>query len=441
MSELIKAARKFANGSHQRINTWRNPALQSSEVHLKSVAQLVSSVSQDEEMIAAAWLHDIVEDTESTIGDMERKFGAGVAKLVDELTVVSYVARRDPAARLRLEKEHYARVSPAAKTIKLADLIDTCRDLHKSKLAGLKKYGTRAKELAAALEGGDPTLLTRLKRDLEKYSLDSLAADSGTEGARWEPFAIPFSALRVFERAFNAIDIAEPLLSFDSNRPADEVFASMFESRVGVAGVRRDGILWGYVDASSLVGGGSCEDCRREFASSHVLPATSPFTDVIEVLTHHDWCFITTLGTVIGVISRTDLQKPAVRMWLFGIITVAEQEFTERVRRRWPDESWGRLISEPRLERARQLHGERERRKDYCELVDCLQMADKIDILTSEPEELAILGIGSGSAAKRVGKQIESLRNRLAHAQGFVEQDWPQIVRLARRVHDIFQGR
>jgi hypothetical protein len=87
------------------------------------------------------------------------------------------------------------------------------------------------------------------------------------------------------------------------------------------------------------------------------------------------------------------------------------------------------------------LRGERERRKDYCELVDCLQMADKIDILTSEPEELAILGIGSGSAAKRVGKQIESLRNRLAHAQGFVEQDWPQIVRLARRVQDIFQSR
>jgi hypothetical protein len=441
MSELIKAARKFANGSHQRINTWRNPALQSSEAHLKSVAQLVSSVSQDEEMIAAAWLHDIVEDTESTIGDMERKFGARVAKLVDELTVVSYVARGDPASRLRLEKEHFARVSAAAKTIKLADLIDTCRDLHKSKLAGLKKYGTRAKELTAVLEGGDPTLLTRLKRDLEKYPLDSLAADSGSEGARWEPFAIPFSALRVFERAFNAIDIAEPLLSYDSNRPADEVFASMFESRVGVAGVRRDGVLWGYVDASSLVGGGSCEDCRREFASSHVLPATSPFTDVIEVLTHHDWCFITTLGTVIGVISRTDLQKPAVRMWLFGIITVADQEFTERVRRRWPDESWGRLISEPRLEKATQLRGERERRKDYCELVDCLQMADKIDILTSEPEELAILGIGSGSAAKRVGKQIESLRNRLAHAQGFVEQDWPQIVRLARRVQDIFQGR
>src|SRR5215471_16120423 len=92
MSELIKAARMFANGSHQRINTFRNPALQSIELHLKSVAQIVSSVSQDEEIIAAAWLHDVVEDTGATFGDVERRFGARVANLVDELTVVTYLA-------------------------------------------------------------------------------------------------------------------------------------------------------------------------------------------------------------------------------------------------------------------------------------------------------------------------------------------------------------
>jgi hypothetical protein len=259
-------------------------------------------------------------------------------------------------------------------------------------------------------------------------------------GARWEPIAIPVSALRVFERAFTALDIAEPLLSFDSNRQADEVFASMIEARVGVAGVRRDGILWGYVDATSLLRGGWCEDCRREFASSEVLSAASSFTEVIEVLTRHDWCFVTTLGTVIGVISRIDMQKPAVRMWLFGIITVVEIEFTERVRRRWPEDAWTGLVSAQRLEKARQLRAERERRKDYCELVECLQLSDKIDILMSEPAELAILGIPTANAAKRVSKQIESLRNSLAHAQGFVDQDWSQVVRLARRAQQLLQG-
>jgi hypothetical protein len=440
MSELIKAVRIFANGGHQRIDTLRNPALQSSDSHLKSVAQIVSSVSHTEEMVAAAWLHDIVEDTGATIGDVARKFGAGVAGLVDELTVVSYMARGNPAARLALEMEHFARVSAAAKTIKLADLIDTCRDLYKNEPATLKGYGTKAKELASVLEGGDPALLSRLKRDLEKYALGSLPAGSGMAPARWEPIGIPVSALRVFEQAFTALDIAEPLLSFDFNRPAEEVFALMIEARVGAAGVRKDGILWGYVDATSLLRGGTCEDCRREFASGEVLPAASSFTEVIEVLTRHDWCFVTTLGTVIGVISRMDVQKPAVRMWLFGLITVAEQEFTERVRRRWPEESWTGLVSPQRLEKARELCAERQRRKDYCELVECLQLGDKIGILMSEPAELAILDIPTASAAKRVSRQIESLRNSLAHAQAIGDQDWPQIVRLARRAQQLVQG-
>ena len=133
------------------------------------------------------------------------------------------------------------------------------------------------------------------------------------------------------------------------------------------------------------------------------------------------------------------MQKPAVRMWLFGIITVAEMEFTEMVRQKWPDESWTALLSAQRLEKARELRAERERRKENCQLLECLQLGDKIDILISEPALLEILGISTASAARRAGKNIESLRNSLAHSQAFVNQDWPQVVRLARRVQHMLR--
>ena len=185
---------------------------------------------------------------------------------------------------------------------------------------------------------------------------------------------------------------------------------------------------------------GSCEACRREFAPGQVVVAQTSLTDIIEVLSRYDWCFVSALGTVVGVISRIDMQKPAIRMWLFGIITVAEMEFTERVRQKWPDESWTGLLSQQRLEKARRLHSERERRKENCDLLDCLQLGDKMEILISDPDELARLGIHSPSAAKRAGTQIESLRNSLAHAQGLNDDDWPQIVRLARRVEQLLHG-
>ena len=434
MSELIKAAKMFANSGHQRITVHPNPALQSHEAHLKSVAQIVSSVSGDEQMIAAAWLHDIVEDTGVTIDDVERQFGVRVAKLVYEVTVVSHPARHHHTASFALSKQHFAKVSDAAKTVKLADLIDTCRDLYKNDSAMFRTYAAEANELALVLNGGNTRLLTRLKRDLNKYASSDQPARSNELMPQSRRFEIPIATLRVLKDAFTAQDIAQPLITFDSSLTATEILEAMTVAGVEVAGLQRDGTQWGFVEIASLSKGVG-KTWGREFAASQLVYTTSTFTEVIEVLTRHDWCFVTELGNVIGAISRIDIQKPVGRMWLFGILTFTELEFTERIRRKWPGESWSRLLSQQRMDKARQLLAERERRKEKCHLIDCLQLADKIEILIADPSELAAIGIPSQSLARRVGRQIESLRNSLAHAQSFVEQDWPQIVRLTRRIH------
>jgi hypothetical protein len=390
MSDLVQAARLFANSSHHRIEMHRNPAWQSPEVHRKSVAQLISSVSQDETMIAAAWLHDMVEDTRVTLDDIERQFGTALARIVGELTPVSLPGHGTRAARIAVDRQHFASASAAAKTVKIADLIDTCRDLHKKDPESLGRYAAEAQEWAQVLEGGDTRLLNKLKRDLQKYNLSTPAGKSAGATAKVPPTAFPITALEVFERAFTAQEIAEALLSFDSDRSAMDVGAAMRQARVAVAGIRRNGLVCGFVEAESLREG-SCEACRREFAPGQVVVVQTPLTDIIEVLSRYDWCFVSALGTVVGVISRIDMQKPAIRMWLFGIITVAEMEFTERVRQKWPDESWTGLLSQQRLENARRLHSERERRKENCDLLDCLQLGDKMQILTSNPDELARL--------------------------------------------------
>src|SRR5262249_29563877 len=143
-------------------------------------------------------------------------------------------------------------VSEAAKTVKIADLIDTCRDLHKRDRPSLGTYAAEAREMVQALEGGDVRLLERLKRDLERYALQIGAIEPPATRTRLKPTAVPITALRVFERAFTAQDIAEPLLSFDSDRPAQDVAAVMREARVDVAGVRRNGVLCGFVEPASL---------------------------------------------------------------------------------------------------------------------------------------------------------------------------------------------
>ncbi len=79
-------------------------------------ARVAARVAGDEHAVAAAWLHDVVEDTEVTLADLEQAFPPDVTAAVDALT-----RRRDePPA------EYYARVRrvPLALTVKLADMAD-----------------------------------------------------------------------------------------------------------------------------------------------------------------------------------------------------------------------------------------------------------------------------------------------------------------------------
>ena len=57
-------------------------------IHPILVACIVSSISQDEAMVIAALLHDVVEDTNFSITDVKDKFGDDVAHLVEGLTKI-----------------------------------------------------------------------------------------------------------------------------------------------------------------------------------------------------------------------------------------------------------------------------------------------------------------------------------------------------------------
>jgi len=180
-------------------------------------------------------------------------------------------------------------------------------------------------------------------------------------------------------------------------------------------------------------------DRRRQIGGDQVVESDASLADVIEVLTRHDYCFVGSPGNLTGMIDRSDIQKPVARMWLFGIITLLEMYFLEKIKMLWPDGSWVKLLTPRRLAAADEVRTERLRRDQPCQLIDCLQLADKGEILLQNPSQLAAFGFETRGAAKRVMKDIQSLRNNLAHAQDIVVHDWPQIVRLARRVEGMYR--
>ncbi len=441
MNDLVEQARRFANQAHERISHQRKYTRQPYAVHLKNVVEKVATVTDDPEVLAAAWLHDTVEDTPVTFDEVERLFGTEVMRLVMDLTDVSKPGDGNRAARKAIDRRHTAAACPRAKTVKLADLIDNCQDIcrHDSRFGPV--YLDEMAALLEVLKEGDPRLYRQAEATIETcreiLSRSSLLPPTDSELI---DFGLPDAVLsrhrglRLFTELFTARDILEPLVSFDEQADLREEEAVCRERGLPVIGIRKGGWVVGYLQPDDLQGANPAPRIRP-IKSQQVLEMDSSLSDVIKVLTRFSYCFVALSGSVVAVISRGDIDKPIVLMWLFGMITVLEMSIMDHIKARWPADEWTALLSEQRLAKARLLFEERLRRNQGCPLLDCLQFSDKAQIAMEDPQLLTDLGLPSKRAAKQAIKNLESLRNNLAHGQSIVKHDWPQIARMTQRLH------
>ena len=130
--------------------------------HLAEVANLVSEASggADAELIAAAWLHDIIENTETTREELADRFSVRVAALVVE---VSDDMGLPESERRRLQVVAGPHKLPDAKLIKIADKISNIRarivrEPSEAERDDLTDYVNWAEKVVAGCRGGNPVL-------------------------------------------------------------------------------------------------------------------------------------------------------------------------------------------------------------------------------------------------------------------------------------------
>lgn len=164
-----KEALEFARKAHgeQRRKYTDEPFIE----HPKRVAELVRMVSHTPNMICAAYLHDVVQDTTVSLQTIQRVFGNTVGKLVGELTS-EFVKEKYPRMNRRWRKEKETRrqktMSADAKTIRLAEVIDNIPGIIKHDPAFAGKYIEEIEALMEALQGGDPKLFIRAGYEIER---------------------------------------------------------------------------------------------------------------------------------------------------------------------------------------------------------------------------------------------------------------------------------
>ncbi len=232
------------------------------------------------------------------------------------------------------------------------------------------------------------------------------------------------------------MDIAEPLVSFDAEQPAMVVQNFLEEKAFDVGGVRRHGIVCGYACREEL-GAGSLGDYLRGFTPEDLVMETDSLQRLIQSMSAKSRCFVKVLGEVGAIVTLSDLEKPPVRMFLFGMITIFEMLMTWGIRMHFPGDSWCEHLSSGRLAKAESLWKERQRRNSAADLLDCLQFSDRGQLLLRIPRVLEILsrnGIPSKQAALKAIHELETLRNNIAHSQHIIPESWNRIIIFSTRL-------
>ena len=135
--EVVQQAFDFANEAHKNV---RRRSGEPYMLHPIAVAQIVvDDIGLGYKSIAAALMHDVVEDTDYTVDDLRERFGDKIASLVDGLTKIKNVLDYEDKSKMgspqSMQAENFKRIlltlndDPRVVLIKLADRLHNCRTI------------------------------------------------------------------------------------------------------------------------------------------------------------------------------------------------------------------------------------------------------------------------------------------------------------------------
>ena len=113
-TSLPEDARAFAVAAHREQKYGEHPYA----FHLDAVATLAATYG--DEAVKVAWLHDVVEDTDATVQQIEARFGPHIASCVALLTDEPGATRKERKART------YAKLALVSGTDELALVVKAC---------------------------------------------------------------------------------------------------------------------------------------------------------------------------------------------------------------------------------------------------------------------------------------------------------------------------
>lgn len=217
-----------------------------------------------------------------------------------------------------------------------------------------------------------------------------------------------------------AENISEPLVSCQLESNAIDAKAELRKRDFDIAGVisgNKNDVI-GYLIADELKEG-LVSQYYHKLETTLIISDSTPLVSLFSILKDNDFIFVLSGQSISGMITRADINKPVMRIYLFGMISLLEMHLNFWINKSFPNESWKDKINAKRLEEINNLYEERKQIKQDLTLLDCMQFCDKRDLLKKDIDFLKKFNFNKKLWHKFL-RTSEKIRNSLAHSQNSI---------------------
>jgi hypothetical protein len=242
------------------------------------------------------------------------------------------------------------------------------------------------------------------------------------------------SLLPIIETSLTVVHLAEADLQFlDPGQPAAS--ARDWMSRKGFdAAPIRELRPYRYVGLADLTGkSGTVGDVAIPIDPRLVVAANTGLADGVAMLAGAPFYFVMSRNELTGIVTRADLQRPAVTMVTLGLILAAEAGMNRIIDAHVPD--WLDRLGTARGA-IEELYQQRRRTNAEIGYIECLMLHQRMKLLSNCPEVLEQLGFASKERFLEWKEVLVRLRDVLAHGGGLLDRE-PEPIRAIQLFEDV----
>jgi hypothetical protein len=163
-------------------------------------------------------------------------------------------------------------------------------------------------------------------------------------------------------------------------------------------------------------------DVALPIDAARLVTSTLGLADGVALLETEPYYFVMEGSRLAGIVTRADLQRPAVSMVTLSLILAAEARMGVLIEG-WVGPDWERHLTDERRAKLGEILEDRRRRNVEIGLIDCLMLGDRLKLLGKSRDLIASLGYLEPDAYRIWKEQLGGLRDSLAHGGSLLHHE------------------